>query len=100
VLKTARELGMTPVMWNAMTNDWEEPSAERIAERLAAKVNAAQRRGRAANIVLHDGHHGTLGANRGPSVQAAEMLLERFRESHRFTTVAEWTAEAASAVSA
>ena len=31
VLRTARELGLTPVMWNAMTDDWSEPSADRIA---------------------------------------------------------------------
>lgn len=90
VLRTARELGMTPVMWNAMTNDWEEPSAERIAERLAAKVEALGRRGHAANIVLHDGGHRMLGANRGPSIKAAEILIERFRSTHRFVTVEEW----------
>ncbi len=97
VLRTARELGMTPVMWNAMTNDWEEPSAERIAERLAAKVEAVGRRGRAANIVLHDGGHRMLGADRGPSVRAAEILIERFRSTHRFVTVEGWIPENAPA---
>ncbi len=94
VLRTARELGMTPVMWNAMTNDWEEPSADRIAERLMAKVKAAGRRGSAANIVLHDGGHRALGADRGPSIRAAEILIERFRSTHRFVTVAEWNSGA------
>lgn len=90
VLRTARELGMTPVMWNAMTNDWEEPSAGRIAGTLAAKVESAQRHGRAANIVLHDGHHRVLGADRGPSVKAAEMVIERFKSTHRFVTADTW----------
>lgn len=90
VLKTARAMGMTPVMWNAMTNDWEERSADRIAETLAGKVEAAARRGWAANIVLHDGGHRSLGAERGPSVRAAEMLIERFKTTHRFVTVEEW----------
>lgn len=93
VLKTARAMGMTPVMWNAMTNDWEERSSERIAETLAGKVEAAARRGRAANIVLHDGGHRSLGAERGPSVRAAEMLIERFKSTHRFVTVEEWVGE-------
>lgn len=93
VLRAARELGMTPVMWNAMTNDWEEPSAERIAERLIAKVEAAGRRGRAANIVLHDGGHLMLGVDRGPSIRAAEMLMEHFRATHRFVTVDAWNSE-------
>jgi peptidoglycan-N-acetylglucosamine deacetylase len=97
VLRTARELGMTPVMWNAMTNDWEEPAAEQIAERLAAKVEAAGRRGRAANIVLHDGGHRMLGADRGPSIRAAEMLIERFQATHRFVTVEDWIPESSPA---
>lgn len=98
VLRTARALGMTPVMWNVMTNDWEESSPERIAERLAAKIEALTRRGRAANIVLHDGGHRMLGANRGPSVKAAEILIERFRSTHRFVTVESWLPEPAPAV--
>lgn len=100
VLRTARELGMTPVMWNAMTNDWEEPSAERIAEQLTARVESACRNGRAANIVLHDGSHRALGADRGPSIKAAEMLIERFAGTHRFVTVDEWDTKPASAPSA
>ncbi len=94
VLRTARGLGMTPVMWNAMTSDWEDPSAERIAEQLARKVETAERRGRAANIVLHDGGHRALDADRGPSVKAAEMLIERFSAGHRFVTVEEWDSAA------
>src|ERR1035438_656459 len=31
VLATARRLGLTPVLWNAMTSDWSEKSADRIA---------------------------------------------------------------------
>ena len=34
VLRSPRELGMIPVTWNAMTNDWSEPSADRIAAQL------------------------------------------------------------------
>ena len=90
VLRAARELGMAPVLWNAMTSDWKEPSAERIADALARKIEAATHYGRAANVVLHDGGHQELGADRGPSVTAAGLLLERFATSHRFVTVDEW----------
>src|SRR5215469_10521991 len=57
VLRVARELGMTPVMWNAMTTDWSERDPDRIAARLAKKIDANHRRGFASNIVLHDGGH-------------------------------------------
>lgn len=90
VLHAARELGMTPVLWNAMTNDWEEPSAERIAAKLARKIESAKQRGRAANVVLHDGGHRQLGTDREPSVKAAGLLLERFAKSQRFVTVDAW----------
>jgi peptidoglycan/xylan/chitin deacetylase (PgdA/CDA1 family) len=86
VLNEARELGMSPVLWNAMTKDWEEPDAEVIAERLGDKVDALGRRGRSATIVLHDGGHLEPAADRGPSVAAAEMLIKRFIGVRRFVT--------------
>jgi peptidoglycan/xylan/chitin deacetylase (PgdA/CDA1 family) len=91
VLRTARELGLMPVTWNAMTNDWAEPSADRIAATLSAKVDKLQARGFATNIVLHDGGHREPTANREPSITAAEQLLERYAKTHRFVTVEAWT---------
>ena len=90
VLRTAWRLGMTPVLWNSMTNDWAQRSAERIAQRLGAKVDAAGRRGRAANVVLHDGGHRGLGADRGPSVKGAGLLLECYAGTRKFVTVEDW----------
>jgi peptidoglycan/xylan/chitin deacetylase (PgdA/CDA1 family) len=90
VFKTARLLGMTPVTWNAMTNDWAEPSADAIAARLVRFVDRLQQQGRAANIVLHDGGHRALGANRNPSVDAAGLLLARYGANHSFVTLDAW----------
>jgi peptidoglycan/xylan/chitin deacetylase (PgdA/CDA1 family) len=90
VLCTARDLGMMPVTWNAMTNDWVEPSADRIAEQLKAKIETNSRRGWASNIVLHDGGHRGLGANRGPSVNAAAQLLTSYEATRRFVTLDAW----------
>jgi len=90
VFRIARQLGLTPVLWNAMTSDWSEPSAGRIAEALTARIDGLERSGRATNIVLHDGGHRDPGANREPSVTAAGMLLERYAASHRFVTVGAW----------
>jgi peptidoglycan/xylan/chitin deacetylase (PgdA/CDA1 family) len=86
VLNEARELGMSPVLWNAMTNDWAEPSAEEITNRLGDRVDALGRSGRSANIVLHDGGHLEPSADRGPSVAAAEMLIKRYIGVRRFVT--------------
>jgi len=90
VFRIARELGLTPVLWNAMTSDWSEPSAERIAERLGKRIDGLMRRGGGVNVVLHDGNHREQGGDRGPSVTAAGMLLGRFGERCRFVTVETW----------
>lgn len=91
VLRIARELGMTPVLWNAMTSDWKQPDGQAIAAQLAAKVDTLQQKGWAANIVLHDGGHTQLGANRGPSIGAARQLLARFSSTHRFVSLEAWS---------
>jgi peptidoglycan-N-acetylglucosamine deacetylase len=90
-LRIARSLGMTPVTWNAITTDWSEPSQDRIAQRLMGKIERNQQRGWATNIVLHDGGHLKLGANRGPSVAAAEQIISRYKTTHRFVTLDAWS---------
>lgn len=91
VLKIARSLGMTPVLWNAITTDWSEPSANKISQRLCAKIDRNQSHGWATNVVLHDGGHLALGANRGPSVTAAGQILARYKATHRFVTLDAWS---------
>jgi len=91
VLNTARRLGMTPVLWNAITSDWSEPSADLIAKRLMQKIDRNHRRGWATNIVMHDGSHLALGANRGPSVTAANQLITRYKDHYRFVTLDAWS---------
>jgi peptidoglycan-N-acetylglucosamine deacetylase len=90
VFKIARSLGLNPVLWNAMTSDWSEESADRIANQLGVKIDWLGRRRRAANIVLHDGGHLDLAAARGPSVTAAGLLTARYGETRRFVTLKAW----------
>jgi peptidoglycan-N-acetylglucosamine deacetylase len=92
VFRIARELGLEPVLWNAMTNDWVEPSAEKIAGALGKRVDALKARGYAANIVMHDGNHREAAGKRGPSVTAAGMVLERYKASAKFVTLEAWRA--------
>jgi len=90
VFRVARELGMTPVLWNAMTSDWSQPSGEAIAARLERQIERHGRRGLAANIVLHDGSHLVPAADRGPSVAATDRLIAQYKATHRFVTVDDW----------
>jgi peptidoglycan/xylan/chitin deacetylase (PgdA/CDA1 family) len=90
VFRLARSRGMVPVLWNAMTSDWKEPSAVAIALRLTHRIDQLGRRGSASNIVLHDGDHRNRSGNRGPSVAAAGKLLARYKDTHRFVTLDAW----------
>jgi len=89
-LAVARELGMTPVLWNAMTSDWEEPSGEKIAADLSGRIDRLTRSGSAVNIVLHDGGHREPAANRAPSIAAAGLLVARYKDSHKFVRIDTW----------
>jgi peptidoglycan-N-acetylglucosamine deacetylase len=91
VFRIARSLGLEPVLWNAMTSDWSEPSAERIAAALKIKIDKLSSRGRAANIVLHDGDHRDPATNRAPSIAAAAALIADYASSCRFVTLDAWT---------
>jgi peptidoglycan-N-acetylglucosamine deacetylase len=90
VFRIARELGLEPVLWNAMTNDWVEPSAEKIAGTLSKRVDAMTRRGYAVTIVLHDGNYREPVGKRGPSVAAAKMIVERYKAANKFVTLEAW----------
>ena len=90
VLRIGRELGMEPVLWNAMTTDWKDPDGAAVASRLEAKIAHWDRRGRATTLVLHDGAQSGFDVDRAPSLRAARLLLERFTSCRRFVTVAEW----------
>jgi peptidoglycan/xylan/chitin deacetylase (PgdA/CDA1 family) len=91
VFRIARSLGLTTVLWNAMTSDWSEASTSKIVTRLAQKIDRLERRGWAANIVLHDGGHLDSGVYREPSVNAADLLVARYKETCRFVTLDEWS---------
>jgi peptidoglycan-N-acetylglucosamine deacetylase len=90
VLKIARSIGLTPVMWNAMTNDWSNPNAESIAKNLIAKIRRNQQNGVASNIVLHDGSHTDPEAERGPSITATKRIISQFKKTHNFVTLDAW----------
>ena len=90
VLRTARRMGMTPVLWNAMTTDWKDPSADAIARRLMSKIDGNEHDGRATTIVLHDDNNLDPVANRAPSTAAAAQLIAHYQPTHQFVTLDAW----------
>jgi peptidoglycan/xylan/chitin deacetylase (PgdA/CDA1 family) len=89
VLRVVREMGMVPVQWNVICQDWKPLGAEEIFARAVRGVERSRRRGSATNIVLHDGGQAGLGAQRMDTVQAVERLVERYRGA-KFVGVDAW----------
>ncbi|MGA8159345.1 MAG: polysaccharide deacetylase family protein [Acidobacteriaceae bacterium] len=77
VLRAARDLGLTAVLWNAMGFDWRPNiTATRIADYLEGGIARNQHRRRGSNLLLHDGGHLALGADRSQSVEATRLILK------------------------
>lgn len=82
VLRIVRELGLEPVMWNVTCYDWNALRAA-VIERYVSK----QMRGGDV-ILLHDGGHKQMGADRSQTVLATDHLISRYKsEGYGFVTV-------------
>jgi peptidoglycan/xylan/chitin deacetylase (PgdA/CDA1 family) len=90
-MRVARELGLTPVLWNVTGYDWNPIGVEGILRNLEAGIARWQRRGRGSNLLLHDGGHRAMGAARMDTVRAVDRLLESRRgTTTRFVAVDAW----------
>jgi peptidoglycan/xylan/chitin deacetylase (PgdA/CDA1 family) len=82
VLRVARELGLEPVMWNVTGYDWNAPPAAMIERKVSRQIRGGD------VILLHDGGHKQMGADRSQTVIATERLITRYgAEGFRFVTV-------------
>jgi|SRR5215472_333726 len=82
VLRVARELGLQSVMWNATAYDWTAPPAEVIERKVSRQI-------RGGNVILlHDGGHRQMGADRSQTVLASDRLIARYKsEAYEFVTI-------------
>jgi peptidoglycan-N-acetylglucosamine deacetylase len=92
VLHIARELNLTPVQWNILPKDWEPDTPQNIADRAILAITRNQRQNRASNIVLHDGGQAGLGQPRLPTVEATNLLLQKYSRDTaiKFVTIDSW----------
>jgi peptidoglycan/xylan/chitin deacetylase (PgdA/CDA1 family) len=91
VLRTARELGLTAVQWNITAFDWNPIGAEKILANVTRGIAHNRQRGRASNVLMHDGGHLGLGQPRLPTVEATCRLLEQHTSTQtKFVTIADW----------
>ena len=96
VLQTARELGLTPVLWNAMGYDWKPAlTPETILANLEKGIRRNRARGHGSNLLLHDGGQAGIGQDRRASVAATAALLAQAKQQQiRFVTVDAWNPDA------
>ena len=89
-LSVVRRLGLTPVMWNVTCRDWERKTSPQSIMKLVAR----QARG-GDIILLHDGHHRRMGADRSASVEATKQIIRKYKDrDYRFLTISEMMRQA------
>ena len=82
VLRVAHELGLEPVMWSVTGYDWSAPPAAVIERKIAKQIRGGD------VVLLHDGGHKQIGADRSQTVIATDHLLTRYKaEGCEFVTV-------------
>lgn len=82
VLRIARELGLEPVMWNVTGFDWNAPPAATIKKKVQSQI-------RGGNVILlHDGGHRQMAADRSQTVLATDHLISQYKsEGYEFVTI-------------
>jgi peptidoglycan/xylan/chitin deacetylase (PgdA/CDA1 family) len=84
VVRIARELGLEPIMWNVTGYDWNAPAAAVIEHKVARQIRGGD------VILLHDGSHKQMGAERSQTVLATDQLIACYQsQGHNFVTVPE-----------
>jgi peptidoglycan/xylan/chitin deacetylase (PgdA/CDA1 family) len=84
VLGVGRKLGLEPVMWTVSSNDWKIRSADVIEQRVAQRIRGGD------VILMHDGAHVRMGANRAHTVEATDRLIRCFKDKgYEFVTLPE-----------
>jgi peptidoglycan-N-acetylglucosamine deacetylase len=83
-LRIARQLGLESIMWNVTGYDWNAPPAAVIEKKVVRQIRGGD------VILLHDGGHRALGADRSQTVIATENLIRQYRDQGwKFVTVDE-----------
>jgi peptidoglycan-N-acetylglucosamine deacetylase len=87
VLRIAHELELQTIMWNVTGYDWNAPPAEVIEGKVSRQIRGGD------VVLLHDGGHKQMGADRAQTVQATDHLITRYKlDGYSFTTISEMAA--------
>ena len=71
-------------MWTVSSNDWKIYTADGIERRVAERIRGGD------VILMHDGSHVRMGADRARTVEATDRLIRQFKDQgYEFVTVTE-----------
>jgi peptidoglycan/xylan/chitin deacetylase (PgdA/CDA1 family) len=83
-LRIAAGLGFKTIMWNVTGYDWKAPPASQIEKRISRQMRGGD------VILLHDGGHRAMGADRAQIVIATDNLIRRYKDQgYEFVAVTE-----------
>jgi peptidoglycan/xylan/chitin deacetylase (PgdA/CDA1 family) len=78
----ARSLGFETIMWNVSGYDWNAPPAAVIARKSSKQIRGGD------VVLLHDGGHKQMGADRSPTILATHQVISRYQaEGYEFVTI-------------
>jgi peptidoglycan-N-acetylglucosamine deacetylase len=84
VLSLARRMNYVPVMWSVAAYDWRPYPPEKLEQIVTRQVRGGE------IILLHDGDHVRLGADRAASVAVTDRIIRRYKDQgFEFVTVEE-----------
>ena len=87
-LRIARGLGLEPVMWNVTGYDWNAPPATVIEQKVSRRIHGGN------VVLLHDGGHLEMGADRSQTVAATDHLIARYKsEGYEFVNIPQMMVE-------
>jgi peptidoglycan-N-acetylglucosamine deacetylase len=73
-LRIARKLGLETIMWNVTGYDWDARPAVKIENKVGRRLKGGD------IILLHDGGHRAMGADRRQTVIATDNLIRRYKD--------------------
>jgi peptidoglycan-N-acetylglucosamine deacetylase len=87
VLRTARAMGLQPVMWSVTAYDWSAKSSKAIVKKVASQTDS-RHKPQGEIILLHDGGHLAFGTDRSFTVEATQKTLQLYA-GKRFVSISQ-----------
>lgn len=81
-LRIVRSAGLEPILWNVTAYDWKPTTAEKVVAHIERQMRGGD------VILMHDGGHTAMGADRSHTVKATDRLVAQYKsEGYEFVTI-------------